>query len=108
MIKECKGMINIGAPIFQDHSFGKWPNCLPPKSEHNGDPNFYQTTRYPDQIFDMKWNSKNIEDINKQKANGYWDCTAPGYGQYGNYGNGSIFVTGYYSVQRLKLVPMEE
>ena len=78
-----QGRIKVGAGIFQDHHFDKWPNCLPPK-RHNGLVN-------QDMIFDIEWRETG-------KDAGYWNCKADGYGyiatrgEIGDYGNGSIFV----------------
>lgn len=70
-----RGRIKIGAGIYQDFSFGRWPNCSPPKEAkdpHRADD--------PDMIFEMEWN-----------GHGWW-CTAPGYGDKEWYGNGRILV----------------
>ena len=80
-----KGKIKIGAGIFQDHHFGKWPNCCPPAKEYKGEVYEYQA-RNPDMLFEVEW------------TGGHWDCRADGYGHLssngdtGEYGNGSIFV----------------
>jgi len=74
-----KGRIKIGSPIFQDHHFLKWPECLPPESEYKGE-EYQYITKHPDTIFDIK------------KDNTSWVCIADGYGALGNYGNGSIYV----------------
>lgn len=70
--------IKIGTGIFQDHAFGKWPDCKPPQSEYEGE-EYDQTTKFPDAEFAAEW-----------KGN-YWDCKRSGYGGE-PYGNGSIFV----------------
>jgi hypothetical protein len=80
-----QGRIVIGAGIFQDHHFGKWPACCPPKSEYEGE-EYQYCAKDPDMIFDVSW------------GNNGWVCKADGYGylrnhgEGGEYGNGSIFV----------------
>ncbi len=76
--------IKIGAEIMHDRSFGTWPNCCPPISEYAGEEYQYQA-KNPDMLFDVEW---------KASGGGYWNCVAPGYGERGNYGSGSIFVRG--------------
>jgi hypothetical protein len=71
--------IKIGTGIFQDHAFGKWPQCKPPQAEYNVKEEYYHITKYPDAIFDAEWRGN------------YWDCKRDGYGGR-PYGNGSIFV----------------
>lgn len=74
-----RGRILRGAGVFQDHSFGKWPQCKPPKSYGSVDENM---------VFDVEWDGRS------------WECRADGFGlrtwkgeagAYG-YGNGSIIV----------------
>ena len=82
-----QGRIKLWAEIFHDRHFGKWPNCLPPKSEYEGEAYQYEA-KDPDMVFDIKWTGR------------YWECKADGYGMLrsrgedGEYGNGSIFVRG--------------
>lgn len=86
-----QGRIKRGAGIMQDRCFGKWPNCLPPRSEYAGEKYRYEA-KDPDMVFDVEWTGR------------YWDCKADGYGMLrvrgegGEYGNGSIFVHGYDDV----------
>lgn len=81
-----QGRIKRGAGIFQDHHFGKWPNCCPPKSEYEGEEYKYEA-KDPDMVFEVEWTGN------------HWDCKADGYGmlrvrgEAGEYGNGSIFVS---------------
>lgn len=79
-----KGRIKIGAPVFQDHAFGRWPSCKAPGGGHEA--------ADPSMLFDVEWHSKG----------GYWVCIADGFGRLdspGLYGNGSIFVTGHDQVE---------
>jgi len=81
-----QGRIKRGAGIFQDHHFGKWPNCCPPRSEYEGEEYKYEA-KDPDMVFEVEWTGR------------HWDCKADGYGMLrsrgegGEYGNGSIFVS---------------
>ncbi len=81
-----QGRIKRGAGILQDHHFGKWPNCCPPRSEYEGEEYKYEA-KDPDMVFEVEWKGR------------YWDCKADGYGMLrsrgegGEYGNGSIFVS---------------
>lgn len=79
-----KGKIKIGAGIFQDHHFGKWPQCIPPRSAYTSD-EYKHEAADPDIVFDIEWTGN------------HWECTADGYGilskDGGEYGNGSIFVS---------------
>lgn len=67
-------IINVGAPVSQDHGFGKWPST---KSGEEVD---------PDMVFDAEWTGR------------WWECRADGFGRQswlgetGGYGNGSICV----------------
>lgn len=83
-----KGRIKIGAEIYQDFSYGKWPDCKPPKSEYDGE-DYQYTTKFPDRIFEVSWD----ESWNA------WDCRADGYGSHTDYGNGSISVHRRESVE---------
>lgn len=89
------GRIKLGAPIFQDFHFGKWPNCLPPESEYEGEKYQYKA-KDPDMVFEVEWKGR------------YWDCKADGYGMLrsrgegGEYGNGTIFV---HEIDGVELVP---
>ena len=80
-----QGRIKRGAGIFQDHHFGKWPDCCPPRSEYQGEEYQYEA-KDPDMVFEVEWTGN------------HWDCKADGYGmlrshgEAGEYGNGSIFV----------------
>lgn len=77
-----KVKIKKGAKIFQDFHFGRWPACLPPSSEYEGEEYRYRT-KNPDLIFDAEWKGR------------HWDCRRKGYGvgsKPEEYGNGSIFV----------------
>jgi len=84
-----KGIIKVGASIFQDHHYGKWPSCLPP-----GSPCRYEADD-PYMVFDIEW---------RDTGPGYWECKADGFGHMkskgdsGSYGNGSIFVSGRVNV----------
>ena len=81
-----RGRIKTGAGIFQDHHFGKWPSCCPPRSEYEGEEYQYEA-KDPDMVFDVRWTGH------------HWECKADGYGmmrhrgEAGEYGNGSIFVS---------------
>lgn len=84
-----RGRIITGSPIFQDHHFGKWPICCPPRSEYAGAEYQYRA-KDPDMVFDVEWNGRR------------WECKADGYGYLshaGKYGNGSIFVSGRDGVE---------
>jgi hypothetical protein len=87
-----RGRIKVGTAIFQDHHFGKWPNCLPPKREYEGE-EYQYCAKDPDMVFDVQWNGH------------HWDCKADGYGYLrsrgdaGEYGNGSIFVCAFDGVE---------
>ena len=87
-----QGRIKRGAGIFQGHHFGKWPDCCPPRSEYEGEEYQYEA-KDPDMVFDVKWTGT------------HWDCKADGYGMLrargegGEYGNGSIFVSGCDGVE---------
>ena len=87
-----RGRIVDGAGIFQDHHFGKWPQCCPPRSEYEGE-EYQYCAKDPDMIFDVEWNGH------------HWDCKADGYGylrcrgEVGEYGNGSIFVSSFDGVE---------
>ena len=95
-VERLVGRVRIkeGASIFQDHHFGKWPNCCPPNSEYEGE-EYQYVAKNPDMEFDGEWNGR------------YWDCKSDGYGHLksrgdtGAYGNGSIFVIGLDSVEIL-------
>lgn len=84
--------IKKGVRIFQDHRFMRWPQCLPPKKEYEGQEYRYEA-KDPDMEFEGTWNGR------------YWDCKADGYGHLrhkgdpGEYGNGSILVDGLDSVE---------
>ena len=87
-----RGRIKEGAGIFQDHHFGRWPSCCPPKSEWEGDSNPY-SAKDPDMLFDVEWDGR------------CWVCKADGYGHLrsqgdsGEYGSGSIFVKAFDGVE---------
>jgi len=87
-----QGRIKRGARIFQDHHFGKWPNCCPPRSEYEGEEYKYEA-KDPDMLFKVEWTGT------------HWDCKADGYGMLrsrgegGEYGNGSIFVSALDGVE---------
>lgn len=80
-----RGRIKTGTGIFQDHHFGKWPSCLPPKNEYR-DGEYQYEAKDPEMMFDVKWTGH------------HWECKADGYGylwqfgELGEYGNGCIFV----------------
>ncbi len=86
------GTIKIGASIFQDHHFGRWPACCPPKSEYEGETYKYEA-KDPYMEFDVTWTGH------------HWVCKADGYGMLNTkgepveYGNGSIFVTPFDGVE---------
>jgi hypothetical protein len=86
-----RGRIVVGAEIFQDHHFGRWPACCPPASEYTGE-EYQYCAKDSDMIFDVVWTGR------------YWDCKADGYGylrsqgEDGEYGNGSIFVSKFDGV----------
>jgi len=92
------GRIKIGAKIFQDFSFGKWPQCKPPHSEYEGEEYQYKT-KNPDRIFE-------IEDKGT-----YFACRAAGYGHLklngdrGEYGNGRICVYEKDGIEILQELP---
>ena len=76
---EFKGRINVGALITHDHRVLRWPDCCPPAKEYEG--RTYECRAVdPHMIFVMT-----VDGI-------YVNCYAPGYGEVGNYGNGSILV----------------
>ena len=87
-----RGRIVEGSLIFQDHHFGKWPQCCPPISEYDGEEYQYRSKR-PDMVFDVEWTGH------------HWDCKADGYGylrsrgEAGEYGSGSIFVSAFDGVE---------
>jgi hypothetical protein len=89
---KINAIIKIGASIGQDFSYDRWPNCVPPRSEYEGEEYNY-ITKFPMAIFECEWNSQGNR----------WDCVRDGYGKSGNYGNGSISVFGYYSVEPIDL-----
>jgi hypothetical protein len=80
-----KGIIMIGARIFQDHGVSTWPFCSPPRKEYAGEP-YQQVAKNPTMVFDI------------YKEGDSWICWADGYGalrskgQVGDYGNGAIAV----------------
>ena len=76
--------IKRGALISQDFRVRRWPECFPPRSEYDAD-KYKPEAKDPDMEFDATWNGR------------FWTCKADGYGS-GEYGNGSIFVTGYDGV----------
>lgn len=82
----------VGAEIFQDHHFGKWPQCYPPQKEYQ-DEEYQCQAKNPDMIFDVEWNGS------------YWKCKADGYGRMRRrgenrgYGSGSIFVLKFDGVE---------
>lgn len=81
--------IKDGAGIMQDHSFLRWPNCCPPLSEFIDGENPYRA-KDSNMLFCGHWNGQ------------FWDCVADGYGamkEDGEYGAGSIFVSGFDSVE---------
>ena len=70
-----KGRIKIGARVYQDMNYGKWPFPFSSRNSVEGEP--------VDTIFDIKWEYDS------------WWCRADGYGLHrpeGNYGNGAIAV----------------
>jgi len=87
-----RGRIVEGAGIFQDHRFGEWPQCCPPRSEYEGD-EYQYCAKDPDMVFDVEWNGR------------YWNCKADGYGylrsrgESGEYGSGSILVQEFDGVE---------
>jgi hypothetical protein len=94
------GKIRIGAGIMQDLHWGEWPNCVPPRKEYEGEEYKY-LAKNPDMLFEASWNGR------------YWSCKADGYGHLkfygdaGDYGNGSIFVYGFSSVDIVKVLSGE-
>lgn len=69
-----KAKIKVGAGIFHDHWWGKWPACRAPNGR--------DVAENPDMDFTVTYN-----------GNSFW-CKAPGYGDLdGKYGNGSIAVS---------------
>jgi len=83
---KVKVRIKPGAVISQDHGFFRWPNCYPPESEYPGE-EYRCAAKNPDMEFSATWNGS------------FWNCKAPGYGEIGNYGSGSILVRGYDNVE---------
>lgn len=87
-----RGRIVDGAGIFQDHHFGKWPQCCPPKSDYEGE-EYQYCAKDPAMVFDVEWNGH------------HWNCKADGYGylrsrgEAGEYGSGSIFVRAFDGVE---------
>jgi hypothetical protein len=80
----ARGKIKAGAPIFQDFRFGKWPEAATAPISWGDKP------IDPDMVFDL--------ELYGEK----WDCRADGFGYHaprGEYGCGSIFVTGIGSVE---------
>ena len=73
-----RGRIKVGAAIMQDFAFGHWPQCKAPKGSKDPD-----QADDADMVFEMKLTNT-----------GKVECTAPGFGARGHYGNGSIFVFG--------------
>jgi hypothetical protein len=86
-----KARIKSGAGIMQDFRLLKWPHCCPPKSEYTGE-DYHFKAKDPDMVFDAEWH----DSVN----GGYWYCIAPGYGENGNYGNGSILVNGFEGIEK--------
>lgn len=89
--RKAKVRIKRGTAIMQDHRFSNWPACVPPQHEYEGE-DYRREAKDPDMIFDAQW------------MGDYWDCFAHGYGVIESadrnaYGNGSIFVTGFDSVE---------
>jgi len=88
--------IKRGSGIFQDHGFGRWPTCAPPASEYEGE-EYKHEAKDPDMEFIGRWCS----------SGEFWDCKADGYGHMkssgdpGEYGNGSISVSKFDSVEIL-------
>lgn len=91
MADQLYGRIKRGTGIMQDMSFMRWPHCHAPGGGEEAED--------PDMIFEVEW--KGIE------KDGWWDCTAWGYGVLGTkngegYGSGSIFVNGRDGVDLVK------
>ena len=90
------GRIRVGAAIFQDHRFVKWPACCPPKKEYEGVEYQHEATN-PEMLFEVVWRGS------------YWECKADGYGHLrsagdsGEYGNGSILVGKYEDVELVEV-----
>ena len=97
--KTIKGRIKLGAWMYQDHGFGRWPGCKPPSSEYTGE-EYKEEARDPDMIFDCAWNGQR------------WECVAYGYGVIeaetvaarNGYGNGSIFLYEFDGVEAVTSV----
>lgn len=68
-----KFRIKAGAKISRDFFYTRWPDL------HVGHGKYEKTDE--NLIFDCVYNK-----------NGFWDCSAPGFGKKGDYGAGSIFV----------------
>lgn len=89
-----RGRIKLGASLTHDHRCGYWPNCIPPYSEYKGEEYQYQA-KDPNMVFSVEWNGR------------FWKCKADGYGHIksrgdiGEYGNGSILVSGFNNVEIL-------
>jgi len=84
--RKGKVKIKIGAAIGHDFGFFKWPGCKPPEYEFDEGEKYQFETKYPDAIFTIK-------DYDMFQVAGKYMCIRPGYGEKGNYGNGSISVS---------------
>lgn len=83
---KAKVRIKPGTTVMQDHTFFSWPACFPPGREYR-DGEYQCKAKNPDMEFSATWNGS------------FWGCKAPGYGEIGNYGSGSILVRGYDNVE---------
>lgn len=70
MLEMLKGRILLNSKVMQDFCFGLWP-ATASGEEIN-----------PNQIFYV--------EVDQKASRFKYKCTAPGFGQKGNYGNGAI------------------
>lgn len=85
---KIKGRIKPGSSLMHDHSFHRWPDC----SDGTVDANL---------IFECTLNIRGADGEGT-----FWDCRRPGFGILGgDYGNGSLLVSGLSSVEPARTVP---
>ena len=100
-----KVKIKEGALVIHDFLYCQWPDCKPPRSEFSDGLPYQDRTLYPNAVFEGEWLDRDAlfddEGMDREERRGYWNCIRPGYGEIGQYGNGSIFVYDFNSVEQV-------
>ena len=83
-----RGRIKEGTIINQDFRTFNWPECMPTLAHYKGSDKMFENRALDvNMIFNCKMHPR------------VWDCSAPGFGDKMDYGNGSLLVRGIDSIE---------